>query len=223
VQRFVSTLSLYNNQNMFTNDEYVMLSALQHFAFCPRQCALIHIEQAWAENIYTLRGLRVHEIVNKPGDELIEERIRVERSLPLYSHKFGLKGIADVVEFLPDGTPYPVEYKSGSRKVRPADNIQLCAQALCLEEMLDRSVLKGAIFHHKSRRRREVLIDDKLRSLTIQTIEQTRSLLATAKLPPPVKDKRCDDCSLIETCMPDAVNHFIESAHKNNLFVLDSP
>jgi CRISPR-associated exonuclease Cas4 len=208
---------------MFTNDEYVMLSALQHFAFCPRQCALIHIEQAWAENIYTLRGMRVHEIVNVPDDELIEEGIRVERSLPLYSHILGLKGIADVVEFLPDGTPYPVEYKSGSRKVRPADNIQLCAQALCLEEMLDRPVLKGAIFHYQSRRRREVLLDDKLRSLTIQTIQQTRSLLALGKLPPPVKDKRCDDCSLIETCMPHAVNHFTESVSKNNLFVLDPP
>jgi CRISPR-associated exonuclease Cas4 len=208
---------------MFTNDEYVMLSALQHFAFCPRQCALIHIEQAWTENIYTLRGLRVHETVNKPGDELIEEGIRVERSLYLHSLKLGLKGIADVVEFLSDGTPYPVEYKSGSRKVRPADNIQLCAQALCLEEMLDRPVLKGAIFHYKSRRRREVFLDDKLRSLTIQTIQQTRSLLATAKLPPPVRDKRCDDCSLIETCMPDAVNHFAESVSKNNPFSINEP
>ncbi|BAU65305.1 hypothetical protein STA3757_26860 [Stanieria sp. NIES-3757] len=205
---------------MFAADEYVMLSALQHFAFCPRQCALIHIEQAWAENIYTLRGLRVHEKVHQPGDELIEEGIRIERSLTLYSHQLGLKGIADVVEFLPDGTPYPVEYKSGSKKSRLADNIQLCAQALCLEEMLDRPVLKGAIFHHQSRRRRKVLLDDRLRSLTLQTIEQTRSLLALGKLPPPVKDKRCDDCSLIETCMPHAVNYFTESAHQNNPFLI---
>jgi CRISPR-associated exonuclease Cas4 len=193
---------------MFTNDEYVMLSALQHFAFCPRQCALIHIEQAWAENIYTLRGLRVHETVNKPGNELIEEGMRVERSLSLYSHKLGLKGIADVVEFFPDGTPYPVEYKSGSSKVRLADTIQLCAQALCLEEMLDRSVPKGAIFYHKSRRRKEISLDGKLRSLTLKTIEQTRLLLQTNRLPPPVKDKRCEDCSLIETCMPDTINTF---------------
>lgn len=206
---------------MFTADEYVMLSALQHYAFCPRQCALIHIEQAWAENIYTLRGIRVHETVNVPGDELIEAGIRVERSLSLYSDKLGLKGIGDVVEFLADGTPYPVEYKSGSRKVRPADNIQLCAQGLCLEEMFDHPVLKGAIFHYQSRRRREVLLDDKLRALTIQTIHQTRSLLAEAKLPPPVKDKRCDDCSLIETCMPYAVNYFAKSASKNNPFVIN--
>ncbi len=208
---------------MFTNDEYVMLSALQHFAFCPRQCALIHIEQAWAENIYTLRGMRVHEKVHEPSDELIEAGIRVERSLSLYSHELGLKGIADVVEFLPDGTAYPVEYKSGSRKVRPADNIQLCAQALCLEEMLNRPVLKGAIFHHKSRRRREVEFERKLRSLTLQTIEKTRLLLAEAKLPSPVNDKRCDDCSLIETCMPHAVNNFTESAKKNNPFAINEP
>lgn len=203
---------------MFAADEYVMLSALQHFAFCPRQCALIHIEQAWAENIYTLRGLRVHEKVHQPEDELIEEGIRVERSLTLYSHQLGLKGIADVVEFLPDGTPYPVEYKSGSKKSRLADNIQLCAQALCLEEMLDRPVLKGAIFHHQSRRRREVLLDAQLRSLTLQTIEQTRSLLAEGRLPPPVQDKRCEDCSLIETCMPDAINNFAHVATKYNPF-----
>ncbi len=91
---------------MFAADEYVMLSALQHFAFCPRQCALIHIEQVWEENIYTLRGLRVHEKVHQPDDELIEAGIRVERSLYLCSHQLGIRGIADVVEFDSNGTPY---------------------------------------------------------------------------------------------------------------------
>jgi CRISPR-associated exonuclease Cas4 len=105
--------------------------------------------------------------------------------------------------------------------LRPADNIQLCAQALCLEEMFARPVLKGAIFHHKSRRRREVELEQKLRSLTIQTIQKTRSLLASAKLPAPVSDKRCDDCSLIETCMPHAVNNFAASANQNNPFGID--
>lgn len=202
---------------MFEADEYVMLSALQHFSFCPRQCALIHIEQAWQENLYTLRGLRVHETVNVPGDELVED-IRVERSLPLWSHGLGLKGIADVVEFLPNGTPYPVEYKSGSRKVREADSIQLCAQALCLEEMLNVAVPMGAIYHYASRRRREVELDRALRSRTLDLIHQVRSMLAMGTLPPPVTDSRCENCSLIETCMPQAMNHFLKSAQLQNPF-----
>lgn len=203
---------------MFAESEYVMLSALQHFVFCPRQCALIHLEQVWTENIYTLRGLRVHEIAHTPGDELIEEGIRVERSLPLYSHKLGLKGIADVVEFSASGVPYPVEYKSGSKKPRKADNVQLCAQALCLEEMLDREILKGAIFHYASRRRREVIFDRSLRQLTIDAIAKTRALLQSEQLPPPVADARCEDCSLLETCMPETVKQFNGSTSKNNPF-----
>ena len=206
---------------MYAADEYVMLSALQHFAFCPRQCALIYIEQVWAENIYTLRGLRVHEKVHEPENELIEAGIRVERSLYLCSHQLGIRGIADVVEFNSNGTPYPVEYKSGSKKSRQADSIQLCAQALCLEEMLDRPVKVGAIFYHKSRRRKEIEFNDKLRSLTLKTIEQTRSLLKQDNLPPPVKDKRCEDCSLIQTCMPDAIGDFTKLAIKNNPFKLN--
>lgn len=206
---------------MYAADEYVMLSALQHFAYCPRQCALIHIEQAWAENIYTLRGLRVHEKAHQPDAEIIEAEIRVERSLYLCSEEYGIRGIADVVEFDRDNNAYPVEYKSGSKKSRQADSVQLCAQALCLEEMLDRPVTMGAIFYHKSRRRQEIEFSDKLRSLTIKTIEQTRSLLNQAKLPPPVKDKRCEDCSLIQACMPDTINDFVKSATQNNPFKLN--
>ena len=206
---------------MYAADEYVILSALQHFAFCPRQCALIHLEQAWAENIYTLRGLRVHEKVHQPDDEIIEAGIRVERSLYLSSKKYGIRGIADVVEFDRHNNPYPVEYKSGSKKSRQADSVQLCAQALCLEDMLDRPVRVGAIFYHKSRRRKKIEFTDKLRSLTIKTIEQTRSLLNQDKLPPPVNDKRCEDCSLIQTCMPDTINDFVKSATKNDPFKLN--
>lgn len=203
---------------MYTPDEYVMLSALQHFAFCPRQCALIHIEQAWAENIYTLRGLRVHQKVHEPGDELIETEIRVERSLYLKSDQLGIRGIADVVEFDRENQPYPVEYKSGSKKTRLADSIQLCAQALCLEEMFNCSIPAGAIFYHKSRRRQKIQFDRQLRTTTTQIIEETRSLLAQSQLPAPVNDQRCQDCSLIETCMPDAINAFAQSAMKNDPF-----
>lgn len=205
---------------MSNPEDYLMISALQHYAYCPRQCALIHIEKVWDENLFTLRGQRVHEVVDTPGDELIEG-IRVERSLPLWSHQLGITGIADVVEFMADGMPYPVEYKSGSRKGRLADSIQLCAQALCLEEMLNCTVPVGAIFHHGSRRRREVRFDENLRSLTIQTIEGTRSLFLAAKLPPPVADKRCQDCSLIDACMPHAIHDFSVREMGNNPFRIE--
>jgi len=198
-------------------DDYLMISALQHYAFCPRQCALIHIEQVWEENLYTLRGQRVHDKVNVPEHELIEG-VRVERAMPLWSHTLGLTGIADVVEFTADDTPYPVEYKAGSKKARDADEIQLCAQALCLEEMLNRPVSRGAIFHHSSRRRREVAFDDALRSQVYQTIVDLRALLAQTVLPPPVADARCRDCSLLEACMPHALEDFPQSSRRNNPF-----
>ncbi|MEM9007510.1 MAG: CRISPR-associated protein Cas4 [Cyanobacteria bacterium P01_F01_bin.86] len=206
---------------MSLSDNYLMLSALQHHAYCPRQCALIHIEQTWDENLFTMRGNRVHENVNIPEDELIED-IRVERAIPLWSHKLGLTGIADVVEFYEDKIPYPVEYKVGSRKARDADSIQLCAQALCLEEMLNCTVEKGAIFHHKSRRRREVFFDEKLRSQTHETIIHTKALLAANKLPPPVADNRCSDCSLLDACMPYALKDFSSSIQDHNIFAIAS-
>lgn len=198
-------------------DDYVMLSALQHYVYCPRQCALIHVEQVWDENLYTLRGQRVHDKVDIPDSE-ISEGIRVERALPLWSHQLGLRGIADVVEFGLDGTPYPVEYKSGSKKPRQADDVQLCSQAICLEEMFDRPVPKGAIFHHGSKRRREVHFTPELRSLVAETTENVRQLLKTAAMPAPVADSRCPDCSLIEACLPYAIKGFRQSASANKLF-----
>lgn len=212
------TFNITESLMAFDETEYVVLSALQHFVFCPRQCALIHIEQSWTENIYTLRGLRVHEKVHTPGDEAIEEGIRIERSLPLYSHKLGLKGISDVVEFLPDGSPYPVEYKAGSKKERDADEVQLCAQALCLEEMMRCKIPAGAVFYHGSRRRREVRFEPTLRQLTLKTILDTRAMLQAQRLPPPVNDSRCEDCSLIETCMPEAVKQFEAATNRKRLF-----
>jgi CRISPR-associated exonuclease Cas4 len=199
------------------SDDRIFISALQHYAFCPRQCALIHMEQVWDENLHTLRGMRVHEAVNVPGDESVDG-VRVERAMPLWSQQWGLTGVADAVEFSADGTPYPVEYKAGSRKIRPADNIQLCAQALCLEEMLDRQVPMGAIFHHASRRRREVVLDEALRSLTLETIQQVRELIAQSLLPPPVADARCQDCSLLESCMPHTIKDFDRTVQSNNPF-----
>ncbi|MEM9511355.1 MAG: CRISPR-associated protein Cas4 [Cyanobacteria bacterium P01_E01_bin.48] len=182
-------------------EDTIFISALQHYAFCPRQCALIHVEQTYDENLYTLRGQRVHERVNVPDSSLVDG-LQVERALPLRSARWGISGIADVVEFLPDGTPYPVEYKAGPRKARLADSIQLCAQAMCLEEMCDRSVPAGAIFHFASKRRREVRFDAQLRSRTEQTIAAVRELVARQQVPAPVADKRCQDCSLLDACMP---------------------
>ncbi len=182
-------------------DDAIMISALQHYSYCPRQCALIHVEQAWDENVYTLRGRVVHEQVDTPESRL-EGTVRVERALPLYSRRLGLVGRADVVEFLPDGTPFPVEYKHGPRRARAHDDLQLAAQALCLEEMLGRPIPRGAIFHHSSRRRREVVITAALRAQVEELVPKIRAMLACEHLPPPAADARCKECSLLDLCQP---------------------
>jgi CRISPR-associated exonuclease Cas4 len=182
-------------------DEAIPISALQHYSYCPRQCALIHVEQAWDENVYTLRGQVVHQQVDTP-ESRAEGEVRVERALPLYSRRLGLVGRADVVEFLPDGTPFPVEYKHGPRRARQHDDLQLAAQALCLEEMLGRPVPRGAIFHHSSRRRREVVITAALRATVGEMVPKIRAMLAGGHLPPPVADERCKECSLVDLCQP---------------------
>ncbi|MBU0599414.1 CRISPR-associated protein Cas4, partial [bacterium] len=141
--------------------EPVMISSLEHYSYCPRQCALIYAEQTFDENIYTLRGRAVHERVDEVKST-VEDGIQVERSLPLWSRRLGLVGKADVVEFHGD-VPYPVEYKHGPKRKKEHDELQVCAQAICLEEMLGKPVTKGAIFHASSRRRREVIFDQTLR------------------------------------------------------------
>lgn len=184
--------------------EVVMISALQHHSYCPRQCALIHVEKVFDENLYTLRGRRVHERTHDP-ESALEEGVRVERGLPLFSERLGLIGKSDVVEFRPGEPAYPVEYKSGPRKGSIHDDIQLCAQAICLEEMLGGDVPCGAVYHYASRRRREVVFDGELRSLTEETVQAVRELLSTSSLPPPVADARCPKCSLFDACMPFAL------------------
>lgn len=182
----------------------MMISALQHHSYCPRQCALIHIEKVFDENLYTLRGRRVHERAHDP-ESALEEGVRVERGLSLFSERLGLIGMADVVEFRSGEAPYPVEYKSGPRRGSIHDDIQICAQAMCLEEMLGCDVPGGAVYHYASRRRREVAFDDALRSLTEETIREVRRLLVTSTIPPPVADARCPKCSLFDACMPFAL------------------
>lgn len=184
----------------------LLISALQHWSYCPRQCGLIHLEQAFEENVHTLRGQAVHARVDTPGIE-VRAGLRVERSLPLASETMGLVGKADVVEFLPDGTPYPVEYKHGrvAKAKHGHDALQLAAQALCLEEMTGRAVPEGALFYAGSKHRVPVAIDAALRAAVVQAIADIRTMLASGRLPPPVNDSRCRACSLIDICQPAAL------------------
>ena len=177
----------------------VMISALEHFSFCPRQCGLIHVEQTFDENVYTIRGRLAHEVVDA-GETTEGPDVRILRGIPLWSERLGLRGRADVVELGRDG-PYPIEYKVGPPR-GPHASIQLCAQALCLEEMLGRPVSLGALFHHATRHRVEVAFTATLRARTLEVIDGVRELLATLTLPPAPNDARCRHCSLIESCMP---------------------
>jgi CRISPR-associated exonuclease Cas4 len=180
--------------------DLVLISALQHWSYCPRQCGLIHLDRAWDENLYTLRGRAVHEQVDEPTGEF-QHDVRIERALPLWSDRLGLVGQADVVEFH-GGIPFPVEYKHGPRRQRQHDDLQLAAQAMCLEEMFHVAVPRGALFHHGSRRRREVVINDKLREAVEEAVVGVRAMIKSGRLPPAVNDARCDKCSLRESCLP---------------------
>ena len=182
----------------------LMLSALQHWSYCPRQCALIHVEQAFDENVFTMRGNAAHERVDDPGFETFEG-VRTERALPVWSNRLGLVGKCDVVEFHPDGRIYPVEYKHGKKREKSHDDIQLAAQAMCLEEMTGKAIMHGAIYHHSSRRRREVAITQELRGKVEEAVNAIRTMMDSGKLPPPANDARCKECSLKEICQPEAV------------------
>jgi len=203
------------------------LSALQHWAYCPRQCALIHLEQAFDDNVHTLRGQAVHNTVDQPGVE-VRAGLRVERALPLWSDALNLIGKADVVEFEPSGdgrtgTPYPVEYKHGTRHkaadIAACDDLQLAAQAVCLEEMTGRPVLEGALYYATSRRRRVVHITEALRAQVEDTAAAVRAMLASGELPPPTQDvKRCKGCSLRERCQPELPDRLREAKAVQDLF-----
>ncbi len=198
--------------------DLVMLSALEHYSYCPRQCALIHVEQSFDENVFTLRGRAVHERVDEP-EWTVEDGVRIERALPLWSNRLGLTGKADVVEFRGD-TPYPVEYKHGPRREKEHDDLQLCAQALCLEEMTGQPVPRGAIFHHSSRRRREVEFTPLLRQKVEQCVLEIRAMLTSHVLPPAVNDARCKNCSLQDACLPSVVGEQARFKHlQRDLFL----
>ena len=189
-------------------DEPVPISALNQYCYCPRRCALIHIEQLWDENRMTAEGHIMHEKVHEQDRES-RGNVRIEYGVPLRSLRLGLIGKADVVEFhrIEKDTwrPFPVEYKRGKPKLDHCDMIQLCAQALCLEEMLSVSVPNGAIFYGRTRRRLDVTFDEAIRKETEEAAEQARKLIASGITPPPVYEKRCERCSLIEECIPKSV------------------
>jgi CRISPR-associated exonuclease Cas4 len=205
---------------MFPESSLLPISALQHLIFCERQCALIHLEQAWVENTATLEGRDLHEKVDS-GQVESRGGLRVARGLHLRSLRLGLSGIADVVEFHRLSSndvsgavlarargrwqPYPVEYKRGKRKYRLANEVQLCAQAMCLEEMLGCSVPEGALFYGKSQRRMDVALNPELRERTEAACRRLHELFESGKTPTAKREPKCDDCSLLEICRPEAI------------------
>ena len=191
----------------------VMVSALEHYSYCPRQCALIHLEHVWDENVYTMRGRDVHERVDEASSHETAG-VRVERALPIWSKRLNLTGRADVVEFH-DGVPYPVEYKSGRHRRGHHEELQLCAQAVCLEEMLNMKVDKGALYWHGSRERKEVVLTEALKIKVGEIAAAVHEMLVARHMPPPVNDKRCEDCSLREACLP----HVAGNISKNKMAV----
>ena len=190
------------------DDDPVLLSALQHYLFCPRQCALIHVERLWAENALTAEGRLKHEAVHAPKGER-RKGVRTVTGMPLRSSVLGVTGVADVVELRDTAAglvPFPVEHKRGRPKAHRADEVQLCAQAICLEEMLGVPVPVGALFYGQTRRRQDVAFDAELRALTARVAAEVRALLAAGRTPPARYDpKRCDTCSLFELCRPKAL------------------
>lgn len=185
-------------------DALIAMSALQHYLYCPRQCALIHVEQLWAEDGATAEGRILHERVDD-GRPDRRAGVRTVRSLALRSFALGVTGKADAVEFHGRGqaaVPYPVEYKRGRPKAHRADEVQLCAQALCLEEMCGVPVPEGALFYGQTRRRMAVAFDAALRTLTQQVAHDTRAMIACGTTPPPHYHAGCKHCSLAELCQP---------------------
>lgn len=201
----------------FAEDDLLPLSALQHLLFCERQCALIHVEGLWAENRLTVEGRHLHD---KAHDGPSETRagVRIARGLALRSLRLGLVGKADVVEFHPPASsggaarPFPVEYKRGKPKRDDSDRVQLCAQGLCLEEMLSVEVPAGALFYGRTRHRLDVALDATLRRRTEEAAARLHELIARGRTPRAVREPKCESCSLLDLCLPDALRPRLSAA-----------
>jgi CRISPR-associated exonuclease Cas4 len=191
--------------NFYSEDDLLPLSGLQHMVFCERQWALIHLEQQWGENRLTAEGRLLHQRADSDTCEL-REGVRIWRGVRVRSLRLGLAGRADVVEFRrqPDGSmrPLPVEYKHGRAKADASDVVQLCAQAICLEEMMEQPVPEGALFYGKNRRRTPVLFDIELRTTTESLARHMHELYDSGQTPPAIHEPKCDRCSLLEICLP---------------------
>ena len=208
---------------MFTEDDFIQLSALQHYVFCPRQCALIHVEDVWNENLYTVRGNILHEKVDTDTYET-RGTLKTVRGLRIHSTRLGIVGRADVVEFRKssDGseTPeaIPVEFKSGKPKDDLSDKVQLCAQALCLEEMLNTTVKRGVFFYGRIRRRVQVELDESLRAQTEAIIASVHELVSRKLVPQARYMSKCKHCSIFDVCQPKAMNERKLEQYMNTLY-----
>ena len=190
---------------MFSDDDLLPLSALQHYLFCPRQTALIHLEQVWADNQFTAEGNVIHEKAHDGHDES-RPGVRITRTMPVASRRLGIAGQCDIVEFHADGAVVPVEYKRGKPKSHDADRAQLCCQAMCLEEMLGVAIPNGFLFYGQRKRRATVSLDAALRNVVESTVAALRGMIDSRATPSAVyESKKCDSCSLIDLCQPKAL------------------
>ena len=200
----------------YDEDDCLPLSGIQHVAFCPRQFALIHVESIWAENMLTFDGRTLHDRADDPFFFEARGTVLVSRSVPLLSRALGLYGVADVVEFhlvTENGVcfqgrqgmwrPFPVEYKRGQAKPDDRDEVQLCAQAICLEEMLAVQVPQGALFYGKTRRRQVVQFSELLRQRVSELALKMHDIYLSGRTPPPRRSRACDSCSLRGLCLPE--------------------
>jgi len=201
--------------------EPIAVSALNQYAYCPRRCALIFMDHEFEDNIHTQRGTDEHDRADQTFHVCDADGVRLEYALPVWSRRLGLSGRCDVVEFHSDGSVYPVEYKHGKKQKWLNDELQLAAQSLCLEEMLNITIERGAIFHKGSMQRREVEFTQELRKLVEETTAAIHALLGSGHLPPPINNQRCPECSLKESCLPAVVADKVRSRKAaRELFVI---
>lgn len=203
-----------------SKDWLIPLSALQHYVYCPRQCALIHIERLWTENYWTAQGRVLHQ---KTDEGKAEQRVglRIERSVDVVSHRLGIQGKLDVLEVsLKDQTYTPVEYKRGKPKTTNCDKVQLCAQALCLEDMLGVEISRAAIWYWQVRKREWVDLNESLREETCQVISHVHVMFANYNLPLPVFGKHCQACSLMDECQPKVFEQDSSDRYVQSMFEL---
>lgn len=216
---------------IYEEDELLLLSGIQHFAFCKRQWALIHIEQQWQENVLTYEGRELHKKADNPYLKEVRGDVLITRAMPLVSHDLGIYGVADVIEFHselePDNEhcvvlprrkgwwrPFPIEYKRGKAKANDCDELQLCVQAICLEEMLEVTVAEGAIFYGETERRTSVVFDEHLRDRVTILLSEMRSLFTTGETPAAVYEPKCKSCSLYDICLPKLKKTGFDDLHR---------